>query len=127
MVQVVPSSNIVADNVATNEHLPVGYKEELKIDMSLKEYVEQHMDEEGEAVENPAYLFRKDQFIHDQDHPFDVDHHPWFDNSSRFSWGPTRRAEKSLFFLGPAHSGAYFHTHTAAWNAVVYGKKRWFL
>ena len=31
------------------------------------------------------------------------------------------------FFLGPAYSGAPFHFHEDAWNALAFGKKRWFM
>ena len=31
------------------------------------------------------------------------------------------------FYLGPAYSGAPFHFHNDAWNALAFGKKRWFL
>ena len=31
------------------------------------------------------------------------------------------------FFFGPAVSGAFPHAHPAAWNAIVYGRKRWVL
>ena len=29
------------------------------------------------------------------------------------------------FFIGPAMSGAHLHAHSAAWNGLVYGRKRW--
>eukprot|EP01048_Picozoa_sp_COSAG05_P015718 COSAG05_NODE_1930_length_3818_cov_2.245227_1_plen_116_part_00 len=35
--------------------------------------------------------------------------------------------EDPLFFIGAAGSGVGFHRHGHAWNAVVYGRKRWFL
>ncbi|EGD77594.1 hypothetical protein PTSG_08691 [Salpingoeca rosetta] len=31
------------------------------------------------------------------------------------------------FYLGPAGSGAPMHVHSGSWNALVYGRKRWFL
>lgn len=31
------------------------------------------------------------------------------------------------FYIGPPLSGAPVHFHRSAWNALVYGKKRWFL
>lgn len=31
------------------------------------------------------------------------------------------------FYIGPALSGAPGHFHRSAWNALIYGKKRWFL
>lgn len=35
--------------------------------------------------------------------------------------------DDSLFFLGSTGSGVSFHKHADAWNAVVFGKKRWFI
>merc|ERR1719413_156518 len=29
--------------------------------------------------------------------------------------------------MGPANDGVMFHTHTAAWNALMYGEKTWLL
>eukprot|EP00056_Hartaetosiga_gracilis_P005825 m.89550 g.89550 ORF g.89550 m.89550 type:complete len:796 (+) comp12296_c0_seq12:23-2410(+) len=31
------------------------------------------------------------------------------------------------FYLGPAGSGAPMHVHSGAWNALVFGRKRWFM
>lgn len=31
------------------------------------------------------------------------------------------------FFIGTAGSGAYLHAHPAAWNGLVFGRKRWIL
>eukprot|EP00055_Hartaetosiga_balthica_P015073 m.86761 g.86761 ORF g.86761 m.86761 type:complete len:768 (-) comp8771_c0_seq2:285-2588(-) len=31
------------------------------------------------------------------------------------------------FYLGPAGSGAPMHVHSGAWNALVFGRKRWYL
>jgi len=33
----------------------------------------------------------------------------------------------SQFYLGPAYSGAPFHFHEDAWNALAFGKKRWLM
>ena len=38
-----------------------------------------------------------------------------------------RFKEDPLFFVGGAGSGVGFHRHGHAWNAIVYGRKRWFL
>jgi hypothetical protein len=35
--------------------------------------------------------------------------------------------QEPYFFLGARGSGVGFHRHGEAWNAVVYGRKRWFL
>ena len=44
----------------------------------------------------------------------------------RFTFTRKERRDKSLWYLGGIGSGAFFHTHTAAWNACVYGAKRWY-
>ncbi|KAG5189891.1 hypothetical protein JKP88DRAFT_176435 [Tribonema minus] len=36
-------------------------------------------------------------------------------------------AQSFTFYCGPPRSGAPFHEHTSAWNACVYGYKRWAL
>ena len=43
------------------------------------------------------------------------------------SMSKTQREKLALFYLGPTHSGAYWHEHTSAFNALFYGRKRWFL
>ena len=35
--------------------------------------------------------------------------------------------ESPFFFLGARGSGVACHQHGEAWNAVVHGRKRWFL
>ena len=34
---------------------------------------------------------------------------------------------RALFYVGPEGSGVNFHQHTNAWNALFFGRKRWFL
>jgi hypothetical protein len=48
-------------------------------------------------------------------------------NRHRWDHSAARRAERALFGLGPAGSGPYFHVHPAAYNALVWGRKRWLL
>lgn len=36
-------------------------------------------------------------------------------------------SHKRIFFLGPRHSGAFFHAHSHALNALAHGRKRWLL
>ena len=38
-----------------------------------------------------------------------------------------RQNQDPLFFLGTRGSGVGFYRHGEAWNAVIFGKKRWFL
>ena len=56
----------------------------------------------------------------------------WFhqhasDGSQVFSHGDQLRKERALWFLGPPGSGPFFHVHPAAYNALIYGERRWFL
>eukprot|EP00040_Diaphanoeca_grandis_P007536 m.41285 g.41285 ORF g.41285 m.41285 type:complete len:673 (-) comp18750_c1_seq1:163-2181(-) len=50
-----------------------------------------------------------------------------FFNDVRFSWPTHRREESALLYVGQAGSGVSLHEHTNAWNALVFGKKRWLL
>ena len=49
------------------------------------------------------------------------------DNNRIFAHNKTARDMIALFFAGPALSGVSLHMHTNAWNALLYGRKRWFL
>jgi hypothetical protein len=49
---------------------------------------------------------------------------PWFPVDV-FSFNDTRRHESALLYIGPMNSGTTFHAHSASWNALVYGEKRW--
>ena len=52
--------------------------------------------------------------------PFD----PWFSEKS-FNFNTTQRYGSALLYIGPVNSGTQFHAHSAAWNALIYGEKRW--
>ena len=56
---------------------------------------------------------------------------PWFSPSDGgrpvFSHGEQLRRERALWFLGPPGSGPFFHVHPAAYNALIYGERRWFV
>jgi len=93
--------------------------------ISIADYVANHTGHAGEAaLSNPPYLFKQRQI---PGISADVDAPAYFADRARFSWSDEHRANASLFFIGPTLSGAYFHAHYAAWNAVVYGRKRWLL
>lgn len=49
---------------------------------------------------------------------------PWFPDK-KFSFNSSTRFDHSLFYVGPRGSGTQFHVHGAAWNALIYGEKRW--
>ncbi len=44
-----------------------------------------------------------------------------------FSFAEAERQERTFFYLGCKASGLSFHQHSAAWNALIFGYKRWFL
>ena len=48
-------------------------------------------------------------------------------NNGIFDYPVDRRATNAIFYLGPQGSGTGFHVHSAAYNALIYGRKRWFL
>ena len=52
-----------------------------------------------------------------------------FDTDSKMNhaWEIDYRQAKSLMILGAAGTGTGFHSHTSAYNALVYGRKRWYL
>eukprot|EP01006_Ploeotia_vitrea_P062972 TRINITY_DN84722_c0_g1_i1.p1 TRINITY_DN84722_c0_g1~~TRINITY_DN84722_c0_g1_i1.p1 ORF type:complete len:654 (-),score=300.52 TRINITY_DN84722_c0_g1_i1:25-1791(-) len=96
-------------------------------DMTLDRFVELYMpsvddDDKSRAVDtNAPYVFLPRK-LPNLSRLFK---HPAHFNN--FAWTESKRNKQALFYLGPANSGAYFHSHTTAWNALVYGKKRWFL
>jgi len=70
------------------------------------------------------YLFRKiaGELRSDWNHI----HH--FDGTDfDLPWGRTEREENAFFYLGRAGSGLSMHQHTAAYNAMIFGHKRWYL
>ena len=72
--------------------------------------------------EVPFYWFRA---IHNQSDPIvdDIDPKPSFLDSSRFEATPSYWQH----FMGGAASGSSAHLHDSAWDALLYGKKRWFV
>ena len=43
------------------------------------------------------------------------------------AWPLPMREDRMLLFLGGVDSGVCFHSHTAAMNAIFFGRKRWWL
>ena len=95
--------------------------------VTLATYVEQLMqsDDGGQVFsELPYHLDKTLQEIPALKEDFDhLDH---FDEP-RFSWGKVERDAKALTYFGPAGSGVGIHEHTNAWNALVFGEKKWVL
>ncbi|XP_046558342.1 LOW QUALITY PROTEIN: F-box protein At5g06550-like [Haliotis rubra] len=85
---------------------------------SFEEYVDGMMAEGQDDKKEPPYVFDR-SFYNDTDLS-DTLNLPSFlsvDNN----------LEDSLFFLGSTGTGISFHNHADAWNAVIFGCKRWFL
>lgn len=52
----------------------------------------------------------------------------FFSQDKTHNGGPDSNANKwGEIFIGPALSGSQPHAHTAAWNILVFGKKRWYI
>ena len=73
---------------------------------------------------DPPYLFRARQL---PNLDADYEHIDLFNDTSIFHHDKVTRERIALFFVGPGNSGAYFHQHMNAYNALIYGAKRWFL
>ncbi|XP_067684698.1 uncharacterized protein [Haliotis asinina] len=85
---------------------------------SFEEYVDGMMAEGHDDKKEPPYVF--DRSFYDDTDLADTLNLPSFltvDNN----------LEDSLFFLGSTGTGISFHNHADAWNAVIFGRKRWFL
>jgi len=57
----------------------------------------------------------------------DFDEPSLFVDPSRWRASEAERAAGALWYAGPAGSGVSLHMHTSAWNALVSGRKRWYL
>jgi hypothetical protein len=113
-VQVRRSSDVTDDNYQEGRQRPR---------MRLCDYVGQVMGRGALGDRDPLYLFglqRLEGLERDYRHP------PHFSGPT-FGWDEAERQDKALFYIGTAYSGVTFHQHTAAWNALLFGYKRWFL
>ena len=45
----------------------------------------------------------------------------------KYSWSLKQKSSEHIFYIGPPGSHVYFHVHSAAANALVFGKKLWLL
>jgi tetratricopeptide (TPR) repeat protein len=113
-VQVRKSSDVTDDNYQEGRQRPR---------MPLRDYITQVMGRGASGDRDPLYLFGLqllDGVVRDH-RPL-----PHFAGAT-FGLDEAQRQEKALFYIGPAWSGVSFHQHTAAWNALLFGYKRWFL
>ncbi|QRO01546.1 cupin-like domain-containing protein [Archangium violaceum] len=113
-VQVRKSSDVTDDNYQEGRQRPR---------MRLREYVEQVMGKGASGERDPLYLFGL-QVLEGMEG--DYRHPPHF-AGPMFAFDEEQRHSRALFYVGPAYSGVSFHQHTAAWNALLFGYKRWFL
>ncbi|XP_062503097.1 uncharacterized protein LOC134180041 [Corticium candelabrum] len=84
---------------------------------SFGEYVEEMLNKRNEISDEPFYIF---------------DRHFFQDSELQHSFRPphllaNEEGTDRFFLMGTSRSGARFHKHADAWNAVVLGRKRWFL
>ncbi|MBN1207258.1 MAG: cupin-like domain-containing protein [Myxococcaceae bacterium] len=113
-VQVRRSSDVTDDNNQGGRQRPR---------MPLRDYIAQAMGQAASSDRDPLYLFGLESFAGVER---DYRHPPQFAGST-FAFDEAQRQAKALFYIGPAYSGVSFHQHTAAWNALFFGYKRWFL
>ncbi len=77
-----------------------------------------------EEQDDPEYMFAQDPLHGLRD---DYGAPAFFEDKNRYGYSREERAATALFYVGPAGSGVNFHQHTNAWNALFFGRKRWFL
>jgi hypothetical protein len=112
---VVRNSRDITDNNA-------GLKRD-KVTMPLRQYVEQSMRRpDAEPIDVP-YLFHTQKVAEILN---DI-RHPHFFAEDVFGSPVECRAARSHFYIGGAYSSVSFHAHVTAWNALLFGYKRWFL
>jgi tetratricopeptide (TPR) repeat protein len=92
-----------------------------RYESSFSEYLEEMMDDrrDGDVSSEPTYIFDRNFFQDSTELTGSLRTPPFF----RIAKG----MDESFFFLGASKSGVSFHKHADAWNAVLFGRKRWFL
>lgn len=94
---------------------------------NLKRHVDEMADVSSRT--DPRYMFQRSPFRELVD---DYRHVHFFDRPNtpgprHFGSSFIKREGRALFYVGGMGSGALWHQHTHAYNALVYGAKRWFL
>ena len=89
--------------------------------VSLKTFIE-HSSGNDSSENVPLYWFRA---IHNKSDPIvqDIESKPAFLESKKFHATPSYWQH----FIGGLASGSSAHLHDNAWNALLYGRKRWFI
>eukprot|EP00884_Botryococcus_braunii_P021807 jgi/Botrbrau1/830/Bobra.0352s0027.1 len=96
-------------------------------DMSFDTYI-QYM--RANKDEMPLYLFDKDFLKKSPELAADYQVPPVFEEDLFSVLGEERRPDYRWLILGPPRSGSSFHkdpNNTSAWNAVLWGSKKWIL
>ena len=142
----------------TKESLLSGVRSNLKVDaqqtpyaqmvgedteeMTIKQFIETHMDREHEVYKSKSQPFYVFQALPDPT----AEHYNQTETSmltedflvpsvlqAPESWRKPKKGGPDLwlplqhFFLGAKGSGAHLHAHVATFNALLYGRKHWFL
>jgi len=122
---------VVRSGLATYHRIegePAEFMKRHYVSMTIKEFVESSMHDRRrnstEMSADPPYFLMPAEEMGDISADYHSSH--LFD-PPEFMWPTANRTKKTLFSLGPPNAGAYFHAHSAAWNAVIHGSKRWFL
>jgi hypothetical protein len=92
--------------------------------MPVSEYVASFYDETVQT--NPLYFFKRIE-KHFPELFGDLDPNRYFADREYFSYGTQQRKESNLFCLGGANSSTFWHSHTNAYRALLYGTTRWFM
>ena len=95
----------------------------LRHTMELREFIEQHMlREPHDDDNNPLYMFGPTDVSLEQN--FRV---PRIFDSGAFDLAPYKRQQNMLLTLGGVGSGIWLHAHTEAYNALLFGRRQWWM
>ena len=98
-----------------------------RVSMSLAEYARRVVDRPSSSAEPPLYAFTG-ELVDERPGEFadDFELHPPLLAAMRVG-GLGVTVDTRQFYLGPAGSGAPWHYHKLAYNAMPFGRKLWFL
>ena len=96
--------------------------------ISLQSYIEDYLNQNNDNRSRPLYLFKKRNPLGAKLNN-DYTHSKHFQEKSNgmFDYPQQRRNQNAIFYLGSNGSGTGFHRHSAAYNALLFGRKRWYL
>ena len=102
------------------------YRESTRAPMSIADYVATHLDGcAGGICSSYPYVFAEKFSKRSRQVSFAKER--LVGTPTWVQRGGVRPGKATQFYLGGARSGAPSHFHQAAYNLLVYGKKRWFL